>query len=237
MPECWKGMPVARTTYFSLFFFSPSPFISFLSFLITSRWEEILLFRCSDYFDWKADFLQLMSFVELFLQSPSAFVPVLYRKSQWQQWQKMMWNQSSSSKRCVPPHPTKASSLQIVALEVLELSSWVSFKQRVQHRQQNSPNEGVEERCSFWGQSWGKLLFSPSLLTAIVWIWGCGSWTRWPLNVPPNSKDSMILRSKWKQKRSCTQSLAFLAEKSTFQCVAPSPAPWKSYLCYLHMKM
>lgn len=53
-----------------------------MSFLITSSWKEILLFRYSGYFDWKAGFVRLMEFAELFLQSLSALVPVLYGKSQ-----------------------------------------------------------------------------------------------------------------------------------------------------------
>lgn len=44
MPECWKGMPVARTTYFSLFFFFSFPlyFFSVIFDHITLRGDFII---------------------------------------------------------------------------------------------------------------------------------------------------------------------------------------------------
>lgn len=108
-----------------------------------------------------------MSFVELFLQSPSVFLPVLYSKSQWQQWQKMMWNQSSSSKQCVPlipPEPLPCGSWLWKSLSCLpELASSSACSTGSKALQMRVQRKGG----SFWGQSPGKSL--------AVGVWRDGS--------------------------------------------------------------
>lgn len=73
-----------------------------------------------------------MEFAELFLQSLSALVPVLYGKSQRSEQstaaartENAAKSEQKGARGGFPPLPTEASFLQILAVSVLGLSAWL----------------------------------------------------------------------------------------------------------------